>query len=156
MILQLKQKGDILVRTHLYLTSAPIVFTQDVESEPLTWHLIDVSRYMTSSSSLSNSWNCSSSYSKRFPKVREQIILETALFILKWGLKGCPGSGRRDGNLSLFLFSIFYWESALHDIRHTEYRAACEALATAPTQGLTQRVLGQYLGSQTDDPGLSQ
>lgn len=73
----------------------------DMEREPLTWHHIEGSRHTTSSSNLSNSWNWSSWYSKRSPKVMEQIILETALLILKWGLKGCPGGGRRDGAFRL-------------------------------------------------------
>ena len=73
----------------------------DMEREPLTWPHIEGCRYTTSSSNLSSSWNWSSWHSKRSPKVMEQIILETALLILKWGLKGCPGGGRRDGAFRL-------------------------------------------------------
>lgn len=62
----------------------------------LTWHIIDDSKHMASSSSLSISWNWLSWYSKRSPKVTEQMILETALLILKWGSKGSPGGGKRE------------------------------------------------------------
>lgn len=79
----------------------------------------------------------------------EQIILETALLIVKWGSKGFPGGRRRDGAyIGLFLF---YRDPTLCDIWHTDYRTISE---TVTPESDTGQVLSQCMGKSTDGPDL--
>lgn len=82
----------------------------------------------------------------------EQIILETALSILKCGLKGCPGGERKDKSFRLVCFCSLLRVYMTDDIPSTE---TSETLITAPYTGSDiQQVVSQCPGSQTNDQGL--
>lgn len=119
----------------------------------LTWHRNLASKRMTSSSNLSSSWNWLSWYSNRSPKVMEQIMFETALLILKWLSKGCPGGGGRERgslNIGSFLFST---GSLSYDLTHTRH-GAVSLCPQHPEKADTQEVLSQCQDSETEDQDL--
>jgi len=65
-----------------------------------TWLIIFPWRIAVSFISRSKFWKSSSWYSNRLPKVTEQMMFETALLTLRWGLKGFPGEGKANNQFS--------------------------------------------------------